>query len=55
MSSQKGLTVVDTKPGAEPSMSLLMAHMCMEEFTANEIAGDFHPNFNRLHGYSERR
>jgi len=44
-------TTIEAKPGAEPSMALLMAHLCLEEFNVNEIKNDCNPNWHRCPGY----
>mmetsp|Transcript_4504 Transcript_4504/g.6079 ORF Transcript_4504/g.6079 Transcript_4504/m.6079 type:complete len:289 (+) Transcript_4504:142-1008(+) len=47
--SREALTV-HTKPGADPSMALLMAHLVATEFSPSEILADFSPNFNEMRG-----
>lgn len=39
--------VVDTAPQTDPTLAILLAHLCTREFSTSEIKDNFHPMFPR--------
>mmetsp|Transcript_14260 Transcript_14260/g.32001 ORF Transcript_14260/g.32001 Transcript_14260/m.32001 type:complete len:347 (+) Transcript_14260:83-1123(+) len=37
-------TVVKTAPGVDPALALMLAHLCMTEYSVAELKADLHPN-----------
>ena len=49
----RGVNRVQTKPGCDPSLSLLVAHICATEFDIGAIKQNFRPQWERMKFYHE--